>query len=230
MDSRQYLVSRAATEMLTMEEDTLDFVKQAFPMHSPADVRACVDWIETHFESVPPEYRRSLSLHIKEAADRHSLQCEGVVSMYTGEASSEMVDYCLRARGTLFPEYKKDYMKIASLPIPLEKKASVLAEMDMVSGANLLWDREIPDPWRTLFTVPPLQKVAEKEFKVLAEVITESDLRRLADREGSFLESRLGAGKTREFQSSPVSFFENASDGLKKVLCQMAISVRMEAR
>ena len=141
--------SCAATEMFTMEEDTLDFVKQGSPC-TPLQMSVHVwDWIETH-RVCPPNIGRSLSLHIKEAANRHSLQCEGVVSMYTGEASSEMVDYCLRRTGHPFPLSTRDYMKIASLRYHWRRKRQCWQKWIWSAGANLLWDREIPDPgWRT---------------------------------------------------------------------------------
>lgn len=222
MNAKQWLQETAMDEKVT---DSFD-LSEAFPIRDEWEAKQAAAWFDMNVHGVPVEYRKHLADHIQKQASAFNVSSESAAA-YTGRASSEMIKFAMDSRARL--SNNNEYKALADVPLPLEKMAQAIAELDMITGLNTQWDHQIPDPWRTVFT-PSMEKRAEKEFKCSGEVITETDLRRLSEKAPRFVESHLGLSRGSRFVHDPVSFFEQSSSEVQKVITQMAKSVRVESR
>lgn len=195
--------------------------------------------LQRDLTSFPEDVREMLPLQRHQRAIELSKEALALgmdaseVEPYAGSTYGNQVEMLVRARYPLLPEDEAEDAKEVYETL-LSKKAEVdpetfcsaLAEIDMATGLDYMWDGRVIDPARTTF-----EKRAwiedDKSYMVRPEgPISSGDLENLANNGREIVEKQFGADFADKFQKNPQRIFKSMPDPVKRLMARLATSSR----
>lgn len=196
-----------------------------YPLDSYAQVKAASAYFDEFGRRFAPAERREFCLHLLERAEELNIKVAEQVRHY---GATELAPYDnLKIARDLRVAVLEDEKHLDMLLSLFEKSAELhpdvfvetLVEFDKLAGIDFLYDKDVPDPYYSLF-----YKEAAAEFSFVDgnDYITEEDLRRLSKVGTKAIKHTFGEDFMVEFQSDPVGIFKSLPHDQKRMIMHMA--------
>lgn len=201
-----------------------------YPIRDEKEAKTAAAYFEEHWQEFPPHTRRAVAQAFQKKASSFGVEVGEQAKRYLGEERSFLFKSAMLGRASLVEDLKDLYTALIEDTSPLEEQAQMLAELDKTAGMEGMWDNTLTDPWATVYD--NTRKVPEEGYKysVGGFDIDGTDLIRLAERNSKHVEDVLGVNYARKFLDNPIEAFEKAGAHLKRVLVNMAVETKIEAR
>lgn len=217
-------------EMYALESD--DGLHQ-FPLTTYGQVKEAASFFDDNYVHLHPRTRRSFCTKLASRADELGLEVSDRVRKYGSDKVAEegQLKAAFETRRQLWATAEDLDDASSLLDQLMEKRASlgagpfaeVLAQIDTMYGADRHWDGAVPDPWDSVLG---LEKRAEWKWVHGNESVTEQELKDLAVGWRANLEKKFGTAFADSFTKNPTTIFDSMPLPQKRILAQMAITLR----
>jgi len=204
-----------------------------FPIGDGRSVSTAIEYFDREHRNFVPRERREFAVKVAAQAAKGCLPISDAILKYAGEDFNVKLDGFLAIRYTHLQheeaEIRDELVKLgadARTSTPLQV-AQALEAFDEKTGLSAMWDRDIPDPYLTVFGLLKEAKGVEptgETFHIGPDAVTSDELNRLADRGKAELIQHFGETFANGFARNPVSVFKSLPLPEKRTVARMAAS------
>ena len=209
-----------------------------YPIDSYAQVKAASAYFGEHYKLFAPEERREYAVNLMKQASAMAIDVPDIARKYgaQGLAPEFEIKIAFDARRSELQAYPdvlrvldavEDVIltqggaKLASLALHPVEACALLSEFDKDTGLNRSYDKTIPDPYLSIFGEKTASKAAWSDI-IGNDMITYSDLKRLAHVGTHTVRDTFGEDFQEEFRKDPIGVYESLPRDQKKMVIHMA--------
>lgn len=199
-----------------------------YPLDTYHNVKQAAAYFDEYGMRFSPEDRREYCHNLVKRASELSIPVSETIRNYGADtkASPEHLKVAMDARRTVITDpgalatLDKLDRHILSTKTAEELSVAVeaLAEFDKVASIDYLYDRDVPDPYASVYA----EKVASWSFVAGNDVLTEDGLKYVAKAKFLVLKNTYGEDFAVEFKKDPKSIFDSLPIDQKKMISRLA--------
>ncbi len=209
-----------------------------YPLDDYRQVKTAAAYFDEYSPQFTPEERREFCTNLVKRAESMEIPLSDTVRKYGSDsfAPHEEVKVAFNARRTLLDDQVQigvlnqlericcEMYKEASPykdNVDPETACTALSEFDKQNGLHFLYDRDVPDPFYSVFGFQ--KEASDEDYSWLEanDYVTGNQLIELAKSFKS-IRGNFGEDFAKEFQKDPVGVFKSMPTPQKKVLARMA--------
>jgi hypothetical protein len=198
-----------------------------YPINTAEEVEAASAYFERHMDRFIPFERHEYCVKLASRASDLGLCVPDVVQKYGSTKLAEDAHVAVYRRQRMFREGTSEHslldeMKEKCASVKPEVLAVALENFDREHGLDPMWDKEIPDPYYSVFGVT---KTAEWSAMDGNDSITQTRLEMCAKRCRDQIIGLFGEDMADEFQKNPKQIFDSLPRDSKRIIMRVSQSV-----
>lgn len=200
-----------------------------YPLDTYEHVKMASEYFDTYGQSLSPADRREYCTNMVSRADELHVSVSDVARKYASAsyAPAEEFEVAMDCRRALLSrEQLPTFNKLASVAgdsVDPEIFALALAEFDKTAGLDAYYDRDVYDPYFSVFGV---EKQAQFMEVMGSDYVNGPMLERVAASHSAFFTKHFGEDFAEEFRKDPIAIFKSLPMEQKKVISRLAADVQ----
>ena len=200
-----------------------------YPLDSYVDVNNAVQYFNDYWKEMDPDDRHEYCVKTAARAEELNINVPDVMQRYGSVVyAPDLEAYMVSRMEKCAADYRGAYQELFEKRAELapEDFATVLAQVDEVTGMSRLYGSHIMDPWFSTFGGMS-EKVAEESWSWKSDtgdLVSSEQIHWLAREGRGLVEKQFSKDIADGFCKNPIQIFESLPATQKKILCNMANS------
>lgn len=195
-----------------------------FPLDAMADVAKAIEWFDNSYKAMDPVEAHIFAVKTASRAEELGLPVSDALERYGSTTYARDVDAHLANRlAVTDPEFAELYTELREKRAQMEpiEFATLLSEVDELSGAKWAWGGEVADPFYATFGKAKTASAWSWQSRV-GDFVNDEDLQNLARNGKGLLLKQFASDLVHGFIKDPIAVFDSLPDDTKVILARMA--------
>jgi len=201
--------------------------KPSYPINTKEQVKKANAYFMEYKDDFTPFERHQYCVKLASRAKSLDVPVDKLVEKYGSKSYATDAGIAIYSRQRLFREGTSERSLLEEMrdkyaSVNPEVMATALEKFDRENNLDLMWGRDIEDPYLSLFG---MTKEAEYSFVDRNRIVSASRLQRCAKEQRDGLIDLFGEDFANEFAEDPVGIFESMPLDKKRIIMNLAASV-----